>query len=315
MRKALAVAMAVMMLGAPPLQAASCPAPKTEVVTKVVVAAFEDRIFFRLRDIALDFDGSPVAYGARDQGQENICVGITTNSGECRGRSGGKTASGVSCTKVCQQVFSAWVRAGSNIDTLGETMCSVGLGGGGCSTPHVRLQDPPHADFFVSETSLKVGPDSGVPPKGWAAGQAAQIDPGAVNYIVAPTALSRFGVSYGDVGLAYAASSQTPVSFIVGDCCGLGEASVALLQALKPDHPPRLTDDISAMGEPVQRYKSGISGDFRFVIFPHTRNLVAGGMTAGPASGLPDWIAEQSGKAAARTSREEVFACTDGLGN
>lgn len=161
MRKALAVAMAVMMLGAPPLQAASCPAPKTEVVTKVVVAAFEDRIFFRLRDIALDFDGSPVAYGARDQGQENICVGITTNSGECRGRSGGKTASGVSCTKVCQQVFSAWVRAGSNIDTLGETMCSVGLGGGGCSTPHVRLQDPPHADFFVSETSLKVGPDLG----------------------------------------------------------------------------------------------------------------------------------------------------------
>jgi hypothetical protein len=312
MRQVLAAVTALMMMGAAPLQAADCRPDKTEVVASVKVAAFQDRVFFRLSALALDFDGSPVAYGARDQGQENICVGITTNSGECRGRSGGTTASGLRCTQVCQQVFSAWVKAGSNLATLGNTMCSVGLGGGGCSKPQVRLQDPPHSDFFVSETSLKVGPDTGAPPKGWAAQQAAQIDPEAVNYIVAPTALAKFGVSYGDVGLAYAASSQTPAPFIVGDCCGLGEGSVALLKALKPGDPPRLTSDISAMGAPVQRYKSGISGDFRFVIFPHTRKLVAeaGAMTVGPASGLQDWIAQQAGNAAGRTSREEIMACT-----
>jgi hypothetical protein len=307
--------MAVMMLAATPLQAADCQPPQTELVTGIAVAAFQDRVFFRLRSLALDFDGSPVAYGMRDQGQENICVGLAPNSGECRGRSGGKAASGIGCTKVCQQLFSAWVKAGSDVGALGKTMCAVGVGG--CSMPHVRLQDPPHADFFVSETSLKVGPDTGVPPKGWAAQQAAQIDPGAVNYIVAPTKLAKFGVSYGDIGVAYAASSQTAVPFIVGDCCNLGEGSVALLKALKPGDPPRRTSDTSAMGEPVERYKSGISGDFRFVVFPRSRMLIAGAgvMTAGPASELQDWTARRAGNAAGRTSREEVIACTERLGD
>ena len=316
MHGARAVAMALMLLGAAPLQAAECRPTQTGVVTSIAVAAFQDRVFFRLRALALDFDGSPVAYGARDQGQENICVGLAPNSGECRGRSGGKAASGIGCTKVCQQVFSAWVKAGSDIGTLGKTMCAVGLGGGGCSTPQVRLQAPPHADYFVSETSLKVGPDTGAPPPGWAARQAAQVDPGAVNYLVAPSSLAQFGVGYGDVGLAYAASSQVAVPFIVGDCCNLGEGSVALLKALVPGDPPRLTGDTSAMGEPVGRYKSGISGDFRFVVFPRTRMLVAGtrAMTTGPASGLQDWVARRAGDAAARTSRDEVMACTERLG-
>lgn len=315
MHVARAVVTAVLMLGSAPLQAADCQPKQTDVVTGVTVTAFQDRIFFRLRSLALDFDGSPIAYGTRDQGQENICVGLVLNSGECRGRSGGKTKTGVSCTKVCQNAFSAWVKSGSNIDTLGNTMCSVGLGGGGCSLPHVRLQDPPNNDFFVSETSLKVGPDSGMPPKGWSALQAAQLDPGTVNYIVAPTKLAKFGVSYGDVGIAYSGSSQTAIPFIVGDCCKLGEGSVALLKALKPEDPPRLTRDISALGEPVQRYKSGVSGDFRFVVFPRTKMLIpgAGAMTVGPASGLQDWIARQAGNAAGRTSREEIIACTDQL--
>lgn len=150
-----------------------------------------NRAFFRLRSLALDFDGRSVAYGKRDQGQENICVGLAPNSGECLGRSGGARRRPASAAPGCaQQVFSAWARAGSDVGTLGKTMCAVRLGGGGCSMPHVRLQESPHADFLVSETSLKVGPDTGAPPKGWAARQAAQVDPGAVNYTVAPTGLT-----------------------------------------------------------------------------------------------------------------------------
>jgi hypothetical protein len=52
--------MAVVMLTVSSLQAANCSTPKTEVVTKVTIGVFEDRIWCRVREIAMDFDGSPV---------------------------------------------------------------------------------------------------------------------------------------------------------------------------------------------------------------------------------------------------------------
>lgn len=35
-----------------------------------------EKIFSRTSGLELDFDGNPHAYGVRDQGQENICVGL-----------------------------------------------------------------------------------------------------------------------------------------------------------------------------------------------------------------------------------------------
>jgi hypothetical protein len=287
---------------------AACPGATRMKIGPTFVASFPDRLFFRLSELALDFDGSPIAYGTKDQGQENICVGLAPNSGICRGKF--RTP----CYTTCQQTFAFWSRNSGKVETIPNTMCSVGLGGSSCSKPNVHLQDPPHADYFVSETSLKTSPGNGQLLPGWGLKQAAQLDPAVIHYLVAPRALTRMGVNFGDVGVAYNVANEAEVRFIVGDGGGLGEGSVSILAALRPKKPPKLEPGVSALGERLMRYKSGIAGDFRFVIFPSTASLAPGtrNVTSDPASGLPAWIESTAGHALqTKSSRAEVLACSE----
>jgi hypothetical protein len=246
------------------------------------------KVFFGIRSLALDFDGDPHAYGVRDQGQENICVGLAPSTGVCRGKF--RTP----CYTVCQETFAKWSWAGHDVKTLPDVMCSVGLGGSGCSKPDVHFQSAPDQDWFVSETSLRASPETGPPPKGWKAQQAAQLNPETVQYIVVPGALTKapWNVSFGDVGVAISSTTGDLVPFIVGDGGGLVEGSVSLLAKLSPAKPPKLTTVTSALGEKVQRYTSGINGEFRFVVFRGTAQRAPGwgAMTALPPSKLMGWV-------------------------
>ena len=302
----ISIALALALL--PSVASAQCDRPQYDTVGKYKIALLPGKLFFRADALALDFDGSPIAYGVKDQGQENICVGLAPNSGTCKGKYNG------ACYATCQQTFAAWSRSNGQVQNIGATMCSVGLGGGGCSVPNVRLQELPQSDYFVSETSLKASPDRSPRPSGWTAKQQAQLDPALIRYIVAPTSLAKYGIHYGDVGVAYNAANKAQIAFIVGDCCGLGEASVSLLAALRPEDPPRLTDHTSALGQPVKRYASGISGDFRFVIYRGSGSLVPGhALTTISASVLPDWIDRTAKATPKQASPAEILACTAAL--
>ena len=303
-------------LAAPSLHSAATTVQSCENATitkigkrKIEVANKADRLFFGVGELALDFDGSPVAYGVRDQGQENICVGLAPSTGACRGKFQG------ACYHVCQQTFATWSRSGKPTSAIADTMCSVGLGGGNCSAPDVRLQLTPHQDFFVSETSLKTSPITGPLNAAWIRGQAAQLDPAQIRYLVLPGSLMKapFRVHLGDVGVAYNVANGIGIPFIVGDGGGLGEGSVSLLKALLPSDPPNLTKGMSALGEPVDRYKAGITGDFRFVIFKGSASLVQGSVqtTQRNAAELPNWI-DQTAKALLynRSTYAEVKACS-----
>lgn len=310
----LLVGSAVLMAPSPQRHAAPIQICENATITKIgkrkiEVANKADRLFFGVSELALDFDGSPIAYGIRDQGQENICVGLAPSTGACRGKFQG------ACYHVCQQTFAAWSNSGKPPSAIADTMCSVGLGGGGCSVPDARLQSTPHQDFFISETSLKTSPVTGPLDAAWIRGQGAQLDPAQIRYLVVPGRLMKppFGVRLGDVGVAYNVANGIGVPFIVGDGGGLGEGSVSLLNALLPNDPPKLTKGMSALGKQVDRYKAGITGDFRFVIFKGTAALVRASTqtTQHNAAELPGWI-DQTAKAMldTRSTYAEVKACS-----
>lgn len=291
---------------------AACPGGRTETLGKdqntFTVTRLDNQIFFAVSSLALDFDGSPEAYGVRDQGQENICAGLAPSSGACRGKFRG------SCYKVCHETFATWSRQSGDPGRLGDTMCSVGLGGGECSEPDVRLQASPRQTWFVSETSLRTSPKSGPTDPAWLRSQDAQLDPKVIRYVVVPLALREapWGVRFGDVGVAVNAAGGEPIPFVVGDGGGLGEGSLALLSALKPSAPPRLTTSVSALGEPAMRYRSGVTGDFRFVIFKDTAVLATGSsrLTTLTAEKLPAWV-DQTATQAPKTqsSLAVILAC------
>jgi len=287
---------------------AACDTTTAKNIVKTTVRLLPNRVFVHFSKLELDFDGSPVAYGLRDQGQEGICNGLAPASGSCKGQFQS------ACFSVCQQTFASWSRTSGKVEDIPKTMCSFGLGGSNCSRPNVHLQSAPHADFFVSETSLKVSPNSGPIEHEWTALQAAQLDPATIPYLVAPGAISRVGVKMGDVGIAYNAANNVEVPFIVGDGGSLGEGSVSLLAALKPDAPPKLTPVTSALGEKVMRYRSGIEGEFHLVIFPSTASLTPGShspITSMGADALAHWINDAAHDALQkRSNRAEVFACS-----
>lgn len=273
------------------------------------VALLADKVFFRTSGLELDFDGSPNAYGVHDQGQENICAGLAPLSRPCHGKYRG------ACYKVCQDTFAAWSRTSGDPKSLRKSMCSVGLGGGGCSRPDVRLQDAPRGDWFVSETSLKTSPEGGPADSKWLNGQDAQLDPAAIRYLVVPGALTQapWKIQFGDVGIAMNAARQEMIPFIVGDGGGLGEGAVSLLAALRPDKPPSLQPRLSALGDEVMRYVSGVDGDFRFVIFRNTakRDSEARNVTSLTAAKLNDWITTTAMAALQnQSSRTEIAACS-----
>jgi hypothetical protein len=289
---------------------AACPGAQAKTIAKdVSVARLPGKVFFRTKGLELDFDGSPHAYGLRDQGEEGICNGLAPLAPPCHGKYRG------ACFGMCESTFAAWSRNSGDPSTLPKTMCSVGLGGGGCSKPDVRLQAAPNLEWFVSETSLKTSPPSGPVTTEWLATQSAQLDPSAIRYLVVPNALMKqpWDVKLGDVGIAYHVADRKPVAFIVGDGGGLGEGSVSLLTALRPDQPPKLKPVVSALGEQVMRYTSGVAGEFRFVIFAGTATTVPRfpPVTMEVADHLSDWI-DSTAATALRTSGslDEISACS-----
>lgn len=288
---------------------AACPGAKPGMIAGASLVRLPGKVFFRTNGLELDFDGSPHAYGVSDQGEEGICNGLAPLAPPCHGKYRG------ACFGVCESTFAAWSRNSGDPSTLPKTMCSVGLGGGDCSRPVVKLQSPPNQEWFVSETSLKTSPPSGSVTAGWLATQSAQLDPSAIRYLVAPEAVMKppWNVRLGDVGIAYYLPDRKPVTFIVGDGGGLGEGSVSLLTALRPDQPPKLKQVKSALGEPAMRYTSGISGEFRFVIFSGTAATIPRlpSVTTEVADHLSDWI-DSTAATALRTSSslDEIAACS-----
>ena len=134
----------------------------------------QDTLFFRTTSVQLDIDGSPYAYGVRDQGLEGIYNGLgPLQPAECRGKNRGP------CYAACQHAFSSWDR---NVATLGRSMCSIRLGGGGCSPHHIRLQPAPREEFFASETSVHVKAPTTSQITAWIGRQDAQLDSLAVAY-------------------------------------------------------------------------------------------------------------------------------------
>ena len=293
---------------------ALCPggtAPAGGFAGKTVVVA-DNAVYFATKTLQLDFDGSPRAYGVRDQGLEEICDGLAPLAPpECKG----KTPHGA-CYTACEQTFAKWSHSGAKPGDLQATMCSIGLGGGECSKPALSLQVHPREDWFLSETSLHVAPATPTPLGPWLRSQAAQLDPSVVRYFVIPGRFVRapWHVAFGDVGVILDNRHPEHVTnFIVGDGGGnLDEASLALHVALKGDAAPQPEKKRSALGKIVDRYTSGSNGDFRVVIFRNTASLGnSAAMTTLTAEKVNDWVTELAkNKLAAVGGTARLTACT-----
>ena len=301
----------LLLIGAATAASGACPdgVSLPEIAAKTVVVA-GDTLFFAARDLQLDHDGSPSVYGVRDQGLENICNGLgPLQPPQCRGQNRGP------CFTACQTAFASWSRSGADVATLGQFMCSIGLGGGGCSVPQARLQDAPRQAWFISETAVHVSPPSGAPDSHWIASQAAQLDPAVIPYFVIPGGFRRlpWDATPGDAGVIVDARANRTAAFVVGDIGGaLDEASTSLHTALRGGVPPAKGTRTSALGEPVESFLSGTSGDFRVAIFRHTSKRLAGSTTLSLTSDdLPAWI-ETTAKLrlAAIGGPDRVMACT-----
>jgi hypothetical protein len=233
--------------------------------SKAVTQA-KDTLFFRTARVKLDIDGSPRAYGVRDQGLENICNGLSAREpAQCQG----EPARGV-CYSACQRAFRRW---DGNPATLGQSMCSIGLGSGGCATVRVKLQPPPNEGFFVSETSVHLCPSAAGSEAGWLGNQEAQLDSAAVPYFVIPGGFRKapWDATPGDVGVIVRMPDGEPVPFIVGDTGGaLDEGSAKLLATLRGRETLPVQAQANAFGKQVERLAGDLSGDFRVAIFRHT---------------------------------------------
>jgi hypothetical protein len=310
MQRACMVAIGLLLAGG--AEAGPCPGGQelTSFAGKHVALA-DDTLFFSAGSLALDQDGSPEAYGIRDQGTELVCNGLAPlEPPECRGKNRGK------CFAACQSAFAVWSRAGAEPGRLADYMCSIGLGGGGCSQPHVRLQDPPRRDWFVSETSVRLSPPAGAPSEGWTGSQAAQIDAATVPYFVIPAGFRRlpWDATPGDAGVILDVRSGRSVPFIVGDTGGaLDEASIAAHAGLRGGAPPPRRQRSSALGETVGSYRDGLDGDFRIAIFRHTSRLRPGSSTVTlTPQELRPWIdATAEARLRAIGGADRVQACAD----
>jgi hypothetical protein len=272
----------------------------------------DDTLFFQTAELALDIDGSPSAYGVRDQGLEDICNGLgPLQPPECRGKIRGE------CYAACRTAFASW---NGKVDDLGTVMCSIGLGGGGCSVPSVKLQGPPREAWFVSETSVRVAPPVGTPVTKWVQTQPAQLDTAVIPYFVIPGKFRKlpWDATPGDIGLVVDAQTQRQAAFVVGDTGGtLDEGSARLLAILAGVEQLPTKTKTSAFGEPVERLVGARSGDFRVAIFRHTAPLLPPEERQGlsvldkPADTLVDWIKDTVGaKLAEIGGVERVIACT-----
>jgi hypothetical protein len=251
------------------------------------IFVMDDTLLFSTPNIELDIDGSPRAYGVRDQGTENICNGLgPLNPPACRGRIQG------ACYAHCQAAFRSW---NGRPQDLGRVMCSIGLGGGHCSVPSVRLQSSPNQDWFVSETSYHPAPPSGIPVSAWIVGQAGQMDSLEVPYFVIPGGFRGmpWDASPGDVGVVVDARGRA-VAFVIGDSGGaLNEGSARLLAQLRRLAQLPTQSRRNAFGQQVERLSGAVAGDYRVAIFRHSNRRQPGNggtVLAVTAADLPDFI-------------------------
>jgi hypothetical protein len=92
---------------------AACPGAQFRTIAKdVSVVRLSGKVFFRTNGLELDFDGSPHAYGLRDQGEEGICNGLAPLAPPCHGKYRG------ACFGVCESTFAAWSRNSGDPSTL-----------------------------------------------------------------------------------------------------------------------------------------------------------------------------------------------------
>lgn len=272
----------------------------------------QDTLFFRTTSVQLDIDGSPSAYGVRDQGLEDICNGLgPLQPAECRGKNRGP------CYAACQQAFSSWDR---DLSTLGKSMCSIGLGGGGCSPPNVRLQPPPREGFFVSETSVHVKAPTTTQSTTWIDRQDAQLDSLAVPYFVIPAGFRKlpWDATPGDIGVIVKRPGNNATAFIVGDIGGaLDEASARLIASLRGVDQLPQQNKLNALAEKAERLEGALGGDFRVAIFRHSapyastsqRNAL---MLDKIAAELPGYIRDQgAGRLQSIGGVQRLLDCTE----
>jgi hypothetical protein len=280
------------------------------VVAGKSIVLVDDTLVFRTGSLELDIDGSPDAYGARDQGLEDICNGLgPLEPPRCRGKNQGE------CYGHCRTAFRHW---DGKPETLGSLMCSIGLGGGGCSEPEVRLQPSPRQDWFVSETAVHSAHPSGVAPAGWVRSQAAQLDTSQIAYFVIPARLRRlpWDATPGDAGVVIDRRTGRQATFIIGDTGGaLDEGSARLLAHLRGLATLPLRKKTNAFGEEVRRLVGAVEGDFAVGIFRHTAKL-----NRSSSSLLLDLTADQinawaettaQGRLAALGGPDQLVACAD----
>ena len=268
----------------------------------------DDTLLFSTPNVELDIDGSPRAYGVRDQGTENICNGLgPLNPPACRGKVQG------ACYAHCQAAFRSW---NGRPQDLGRVMCSIGLGGGSCGVPNVRLQSSPNQDWFVSETSYHPAPPSGIPVSTWIAGQAGQMDSLEIPYFVIPGGFRGmpWDASPGDVGVVVDARGGA-VAFVIGDSGGaLNEGSARLLAQLRGLAQLPTQRRRNAFGQEVERLSGAVAGDYRVAIFRHSNRRLPGHggiVLAVTAADLPDFIRRTAAERLERLGGpERVLACS-----
>jgi hypothetical protein len=265
------------------------------------ISVRNDTLLFTVDRLAIDIDGSPSAYGVRDQGVENVCNGLSALSPEkCKGKAAAKA-----CYQPCRTAFKSWYDDGHELVKMKNYMASTGLGGAGGAPPALSLQDGDRSDWFVSETSTKLR--IGDRPLKWddITKQAAQVDPLVVPYFVIPGKFRNvsWDATPGDFGVIVAPQTKRSVRFIVGDTGGnLDEASALLVAKLAGlDNPPTVTEK-SALGDAVERLASPRLGtsDLRVAIFRHSGkykgSLGAYKVLDQPSSGdFADWIDAEAG--------------------
>jgi hypothetical protein len=274
---------------------------------KKAIYLAQDALFFRTPNIELDIDGSPRAYGARDQGIEDICNGLAPLEPiACKGKVQGP------CYAACQASFRRW---NGNPDRLGDVMCSVGLGGGNCSRPRVRLQSAPRVDWFVSETSVHPAAGPGISLGAWLARQDGQLDSEAIPYFVIPGGFRRlpWDATPGDAGVIVAPDGAKAF-FLIGDTGGnLDEASAAVLAALRGVDHLATRQKSNAFGVSTARLSGSLEGDYSVAIFRHTSRKAPGdpSVLTLAAAEIPGWVrATVEAKLASVGGVERVRACS-----
>ncbi|PDS43160.1 hypothetical protein CO662_36690 [Rhizobium anhuiense] len=274
---------------------------------------------FSANRLAVDIDGSPSAYGVRDQGIEDVCNGLSAlKPNECKG----KAAAGA-CYQPCRSAFKAWHDAGHEPSKMKNYMASTGLGGSGGSPPVLVLQDGDRSDWFVSETSTKL--KTGDLPAKWSdiAKQAAQVDPLAVPYFVIPGNFRKIAwdATPGDFGVIVAPQTKRSVRFLVGDTGGdLDEVSALLAAKLAGLDEAPTKEKKSALGEDVQRLKAPEFGtsDFRVAIFRHSGkykgSLGSHKVLDQPSGDLVNWIDTEAGALLDKFGGvDKVLECTTAM--